>query len=322
MLLSKFRGLGVRAQGLPGEGEKPLRRRGQLLRRGRGDADLGILRRIDREDHDAGRVPAAGDELVVQAHAETGLHHGKGGAAVHGRVADVRRDARAGEHARVVRVLVHIGRNGRLGRKRRERERPASGQRVLRRQPRDHGVGVQRDPVKVALAEARDAEVGRVLAHGARELAAVALQDLHLDAGVNFAKAGDAAAEPAVVRPVDAADGDRAGLDAADLGCLRVEQTAPVRQLPQRRQQRPAGARRLHAAVRAAQQWEAQLLLERRHHPAQAGGGIVQFFRRRREAPGLEHGQQCAAFFRVHKLPLSLQIPQGTVETLSLYAMI
>ena len=103
---------------------------------------------------------------------------------------------------------------------------------------------------------------------------------------------------------------------------LRVEQGAPVRQLPQRRQQRPAGARRLHAVVRAAQQREAQLLLERRHHPAQAGGGVVQFFRCRREAPGLEHGQQCAAFFRVHKLPPSLRDSQGTVETLSLYAMI
>ena len=64
-----------------------------------------------------------------------------------------------------------------------------SGQRVLRRQPRDHGVGVQRDPVKVALAEARDAK-SAVCSHTAarHELAAVALQDLHLDAGVNFAK--------------------------------------------------------------------------------------------------------------------------------------
>lgn len=188
--------------------------------------------------------------------------------------------------------------------------------------PRDHGVGVQRDPVKVALAEARDAKVGRVLAHGARELAAVALQDLHLNAGVDFAEAGDAAAEPAVVCPVHAADGDGAGLDAADLCCLCLEQGAPVRQFPQRRQQRPAGTRRLHAVVRAAQQREAQLLLKRRHHPAQTGGSVVQFFRRRREAPGLEHGQQCAAFFRVHKLPPSLRDSQGTVETLSLYAMI
>lgn len=122
-----------------------LCRGGELFYRRVGDAELRVLRRVERQAHDAAAA-ALGRQAVEQADAESRLDHRDGGVVLAGLAAHFRRDVVAREHLHAVVVVALSGHDDLLTVELTDGKGGAIRQRIVLRQHRHHRVALERDP--------------------------------------------------------------------------------------------------------------------------------------------------------------------------------